>query len=251
MERPLILISNDDGYKAPGLRHLVECVADMGDIVVVAPAEPQSAKSSAITAGLPMRIRQHDNIGPARVYSVNGTPVDCVKLGLHALFPDRKPNLVLAGMNHGSNAAINAIYSGTMGAAFEGCICGFPSVGFSLISHDQGRDLSPTTALIRQITRYVLNNGLPKDVCLNVNFPDTDEIKGVKVVRAARGHWDAEYREYTDPHGHPFFMLTGALKNAEPEATDTDEYWLSQGYASVVPMRPDQTAAEALKLINL
>ena len=250
MYQPLILISNDDGVDAPGFRHLIEAVSDLGDIVAVAPTQHKSGQSSAITFSLPLRMYPYPSIGQAQTFAVDGTPVDCVKLAMHTIFRDRRPDLVLAGINHGSNAAVNSIYSGTMGAAFEGCMCGIPSIAYSLLSHDMNADLSPTTDLIREITAKVLAHGLPQGVCLNVNFPASEKILGMKVLRAARGHWTDEYREYTDPFGRPFFMLTGRFENAEPEAEDTDEYWLARDCASVVPMRTDQSALDCLDLVK-
>lgn len=244
--RKLILISNDDSVNASGLHRLVEAVAPMGDVVVAAPAEPQSGKSSAMTVNDALRVEEHEPIACARVYSVSGTPVDCIKVALHHLVP-RRPDLVLAGINHGSNAGINIIYSGTMGAVLEGCMQGIPSVGYSLLSHAMDADFSECYPWVKRITRAVLEHGLPHDVCLNVNFPAKVKIEGARVVRAARSHWSEEYATYTDPHGRPFYWLTGKLINEEPESEDTDLYWLDRNCASIVPAHPwqDDTAAHA------
>lgn len=243
--RPLILISNDDGVQAKGLMCLAECVKDMADIIVVAPDTPQSGKSSAITVGQPLRITAHPDSCGARVFSVSGTPVDCVKLGLHAIVP-RKPDLVLAGINHGSNSGTAVTYSGTMGAVLEGCMVGIPSVGFSLLHHSLKADFSLSIDYVKKITATVLHEGLPSRICLNVNIPALVVPKGVRVCRAAQGHWSEEYMRYTDPSGDPFYWLTGRFVNGEPNATDTDEYWLGKKYISVVPVSPDQTVLSAI-----
>lgn len=240
-DRPLIMISNDDGVDAKGLRYLVECVSGLGDVIVVAPDGPRSGQSSAITVDAPLRVRQHPDYQGARIYSVTGTPVDCIKLGMHAVVP-RRPDILLAGINHGSNAGNSVIYSGTMGAVMEGCMIGIPSVGYSLLHHSIEADFSECGRFVDIITRSVLDQGLPEGVCLNVNIPALCKPKGMKTVRAAHGYWTEEYADYTDPHGHPYYWLTGRFVNTEPDSQDTDEFWLASEYVSVVPVRPDQTA---------
>ena len=238
--RPLILITNDDGIYANGIHHLAETVKDLGDVVIVAPDSPRSGQSSAITVGAPLKITAHRDSGSARVFSVSGTPVDCVKLAFHNIMP-RKPDLLLSGINHGSNSGTAITYSGTMGAVLEGCMAGIPSVGFSLLHHSLKADFTLSTEYVREISRKVLERGLPDWVCLNVNIPALVVPRGVKACRAARGHWSEEYDRYIDPSGNPFYWLTGRFVNAEPDATDTDEYWLNQKYISLVPVTPDQT----------
>lgn len=247
MPRPLILISNDDGVDAPGIKFLSRVASRHGDVIVVAPASAQSGKSSALTVNAPLILKPVADYPEceAKVYSVNGTPVDCIKVAMHAVTPHR-PALILSGMNHGSNAAVNNIYSGTMGAAMEGCIVGIPSVGFSILSHSWDVDMKPTEHYVDHVIRYVLTHGLPDGICLNVNFPAAPEVKGLKVTRAARGYWSEEYADYTTPSGEPFYWLTGRFINLEPEAPDTDEYWLKRDYGSVVPIRPDQTALDMM-----
>lgn len=245
MEKPLILISNDDSIDAKGLHCLVDCVAALGEVWVVAPDAPHSGQSSAMTVNSPLKIIEHPDYNGARMRSVTGTPVDCVKLAMHNIVP-RRPSLVLAGINHGSNAGNSAIYSGTMGAVFEGCMNGIPSVGFSLLHHSLQADFSECLRFVREISERVLRSGLPEGVCLNVNFPAKVRIKGLKVVRSARSRWTEEYQEYTDPHGKPFFWLTGNQVNEEPDADDTDLHWLALDYATAVPTRPDQNATEAI-----
>lgn len=240
------MISNDDGVGALGLKHLAKIAAEFGDVVVCAPEEAQSGKSSAITVNAPLTVTACPDIAPGvKSYAVNGTPVDCVKAGMHAVF-DRKPDLMLSGINHGSNAAVNNIYSGTMGAAMEGCILGIPSIGFSLLDHSPEADFSHITSHIHYIIKQVVENGLPDGICLNVNFPAGCEIKGLKTVRAARGYWTEEYEDFSNPHGKPFYWLTGKFHNEEPDDPETDEYWLARGYGSIVPIRPDQTAKDKI-----
>lgn len=243
--RPLIFITNDDGILAPGLEHLTRIAATFGDVVVGAPDAPQSAKSSALTVNAPLEIKKHPSIDGAQVYSITGTPVDCVKVAMHAIL-DRTPDLLLSGINHGSNAAVNNIYSGTMGATMEGCILGIPSIGFSLLNHSMKADFNPLTPFITEIIGDILAKGLPQGICLNVNFPTDCDPQGLKVVRAARGRWTEEYADYTSPHGKPFYWLTGTFHNEEPDNPDTDEYWLARNYGTIVPIRPDQTAADKI-----
>lgn len=249
-KRPLILISNDDSYEAPGLYHLIDCISHLGDIVAVAPAEPHSGQSSAITVNNPLRMTLVRNYKGTPVYAVTGTPVDCVKLAFHVLFKGRQPDLMLSGINHGSNSGVSVIYSGTMGAAMEACINGIPAIGYSLLSHSMDADFSETTRFIVAITEAILGNGLPEGICLNVNFPAKCKILGSKVTRAARGRWTEEYADYTDPHGRPFYYLTGHFDNAEPDNAETDEYWLERGYATIVPVRPDQSASDVIEPLS-
>jgi len=221
----------------------------MGDIYVVAPDRGRSGMSSAMTVTSPLHIREHESYHGARMFSTDGTPVDCAKLAMHCVLP-ALPDLMLSGINHGSNAGNSVIYSGTMGAAFEACMQGVPAVGYSLLSHDADADFSGCRTHITNITRRVIEHGLPRNVCLNVNFPARVTIRGVKVCRAAFSHWTEEYQEYTDPHGRPFYWLTGRLVNDEPEATDTDLYWLSRDYATIVPACSELTAVKAVELLS-
>lgn len=243
--RKLILISNDDSVNAPGVLRLVDCCPPDADIIVVAPQVQQSGQSSALTVNMPLRINAQPDYRGARVFTVNGTPVDCIKLALGAIVP-RKPDLVLAGINHGSNSGCNVIYSGTMGAVLEGCNVGITSCGFSLLHHSWQADFSLAAPLITEMIAKLLAEPLPQGVCLNVNIPARTVPQGVKVCRAARGHWTEEYRKYLDPSGTPFYMLTGAFVNLEPDADDTDEYWLARGYMSAVPVAVDSSDRAAI-----
>ena len=247
--RPLILISNDDSINAPGLLRLIDYVNSLGDIIVVAPEEPHSGISSAFTVTEALRIKSREDYNGARLFSVNGTPVDCIKLGLHAVTP-RKPDLMIAGINHGSNSGNSIVYSGTMGAVIEACMEGIPSVGFSLTHHSIKADFSLAAPMITSIAAMVLERGLPHGVCLNVNIPARVVPNGIKVCRAARGRWADGYNRYLDPHGNPFYMLKGRFINEDPDAEDTDEYWLARNYISVVPVSPDMTDMSAVKALG-
>lgn len=251
LQRPLILLTNDDSIAAPGIFFLAKCVKDIGDVYMVAPCEPQSGQAAAISVNKPLFINEltEKEYEGLRVFTVNGTPVDCVKMALHTIMP-RKPDLLLSGINHGSNAAVNVTYSGTMGAVFEGCIKGITSVGFSLLSHSLKADFSQCASYITDIVQKVLAVGLPDYTCLNINMPAGQRPEGVKVCRAARGYWTEEYVRYLDPSYRPFFMLTGKFINEEPQAADTDEHWLSKQYISIVPCQPDLTHHEAVSALS-
>ena len=241
--KPLILISNDDGIHAPGVHRLIDFIADLADIVCVCPDSPRSGGSMAITVSTPLRITDHEPYLGARMYTVNGSPVDCVKLAWHTVLRDRRPDLVLSGINHGTNAAINVVYSGTMGAAMEGCAFSIPSIGFSLTTHAMDADFEACRPFVRQLVIDCLEQGLPDGICLNVNIPYCQPAPTqMRLTRACRGNWSDEYREYLDPHGKPFYLLTGKFVNHEPDNPDTDQYCLDHGITSVVPVMLDRTA---------
>lgn len=249
--KPLILITNDDSIEAPGLHKLVKIASEFGDVIGVAPREPQSGMSSAISVSKPLRIHEVEDYNGARMFTVSGTPVDCVKLALNAIVP-RRPDLVLSGINHGSNTGNAITYSGTMGAVLEACTNGINAVGFSLCHHSLKADFDLSQDFVRDIIGNVIANGLDNYTCLNVNIPARVTPLGIKYCRAARGHWSEEFARYTDPTGAPFFWLTGRFVNEEPDATDTDEYWINQGYISVVPVTPEQTDFNFLaKIVKL
>ncbi len=241
---PLILVTNDDGVSAPGILHLSSIAQKFGDVVVIAPDKPQSGMGHAITINSTLRLQKtkyHE--GAVDEYSCTGTPVDCVKMAINKLLP-RKPDLILSGINHGSNSSINVIYSGTMSAAIEGSLEGTASVGFSLSDFSIDADFNATTLFVEKIIASCLNNEMPKGVCLNVNFPKlkADEINGLKICRQARANWVEDFEERQDPYGRSYYWLTGKFVNFEPEATDTDEWALQNGYVSVVPVMHDLTA---------
>ena len=252
MKRPLILVANDDGISAQGIRNLIRIMNDFGDVVVVAPDSPQSGKGHAITIEATIRC---DKVtiekGPQIEYSCSGTPVDCVKLAVNQLL-DRKPDLCVSGINHGSNSSINVIYSGTMSAAVEGALEGIPSIGFSLLDYAHNADFSEAEQYIRKITKKVLEIGLDDGVCLNVNIPkriEGEEIKGLKVCRQANANWEEEFEERIDPKGRTYYWLTGKFVNYD-KGTDTDEWALANHYVSVVPVQFDVTAHSYLVSVN-
>ena len=252
MKKPLILIVNDDGINAPGIRKLISIMNDFGEVVVVAPDGPQSGKGHAITIESTIRC---DKViiddGPQIEYSCSGTPVDCVKLAVNKLIT-RKPDLCVSGINHGSNSSINVIYSGTMSAAVEGALEGIPSIGFSLLDYSHEANFSEGEKYIRKITQSVLNNSLPDGVCLNVNIPKSVEgkkIKGVKVCRQAKANWVEEFDEREDPKGRKYYWLTGKFVNYD-KGDDTDERALENHYISVVPVQYDVTAHHAISKLN-
>lgn len=246
--RPLILVSNDDGIEARGVHALIDRLLQFGDVVCVCPDAPRSGQSMAITVNYPLRITRLDDYNGARMYKINGTPVDCIKLAMYNIV-DRLPALVVSGINHGTNASINVVYSGTMGAAFEGCAYGLPSVGFSLTNHSHDAEFESCFPFVDAIVKGILTNGLPEGVCLNVNIPDSEiPPKEMRLTKSCRGNWTDEYKEYTDPNGKKFYWLTGRFINNEPDNPDTDEWCLSHGIVSVVPVMLDRTAPDDKKM---
>lgn len=240
-QRPLILVSNDDSYRARGVHELIDRLVAFGDVVAVCPELPQSGQSMAITVSNPLRINRLPDYNGATMYNVSGTPVDCIKLAIHHIL-DRRPDLVVTGINHGSNAAINVLYSGTMGAAMEGAAFGIPSIGFSLTDHDPNADFTPCLKAIDILVEAALKYGLPKDVCLNVNVPNIKSVpEEMCICTPCKGQWNDEYKEYTDPFGRKFYLLTGYYENLEPDNNQTDEWALKHGKISVVPVSIERT----------
>lgn len=240
-KKPLIFITNDDGYLAKGINALVDSVKDLGEVVVVAPDGPRSGFSNAITSITPLRVFPYRIEENLKIYVCTGTPVDCVKLGIGEVLGGRLPDLVITGINHGSNAAVSVLYSGTMGAAIEGCLFKIPSIGFSLLDHAADADFSASKKYTRLLSEKVLEEGLPIGTCLNVNIPKADDIKGIKIGRQTKGKWVGEYKKSTDGGNHDVYWLTGEFSNDEPLAKDTDENILARGYVSVVPVKVDMT----------
>lgn len=242
--KPVILVSNDDGIDAKGVHKLIEALPEGCEIVCVCPDGPRSAQGMALTLSTAMRLTDMGTYHGAKMFKVNGTPVDCVKIGVDVVLK-RLPDLVVAGINHGSNAAVNVIYSGTMGAVFEGCAFGIPSVGFSLTSHNPDADFEGCKPFIKDIVEKVIEKGLPDEICLNVNIPAVDPYPTeMRLARSCRGKWVDNYAEFTDPQGETFYWLTGKFINGEPDATDTDEWCLDHGIVSVVPTLLDRTAPD-------
>jgi 5'-nucleotidase len=248
-ERPLILITNDDGVFAKGINALVEVALSFGDVVVFAPDAVRSGMSNAITPHSPVVYSKLSSEEGLTVYSCTGTPTDCVKLSCYTLFKDRKPDLLLSGINHGSNASINVIYSGTMGAALEGCANQIPSIGFSLCDHSWDADFSISKPYIKSVIGWVLENPFPEGVCLNVNIPKGD-VKGMKICRQAVGHWEEEFETRQDKNGSTVYWLTGKYVNREPDAEDTDDWALENGYVSIVPTLVDLSHKEHINVIK-
>ncbi len=250
MSKPLILVTNDDGVMAPGIRHLVKYMLELGDVVVVAPDKPQSGMGHAVTMTVPIRLEKITVNSGHDEYSCSGTPVDCVKLAVNKVLK-RKPDLLVSGINHGSNASISVIYSGTMSAAIEGSMEGIPSIGFSLLDYRFDADFTQAKAHIKTVVTNVLEHGLPKGICLNVNIPaiEAAALKGVKVCRQARGNWEEEFDHRQDPRGKDYYWLTGRFALHE-NSNETDEWALKNNYISVVPIQFDFTAHGLIPEIN-
>lgn len=253
---PLLLLTNDDGYQAAGIQALAHIAATFAEVYVVAPDGPRSGAAAAITCTQPVSYSPlpHPAEDNLHLFSCSGTPVDCVKLALEQIVP-RRPDLLLSGINHGDNASVSVHYSGTMGAVYEGCMKGIPSIGLSLfLQRGQRYEDHPvsddTLAAIAALCQRVLQHGLPQDICLNVNLPVSHKFRGWQVCRQARGQWSAEWVSATHPYGQRAFWLTGTFTDLEPEAADTDFSALRSGYCSVVPVTVDTTAHSALKEIQ-
>lgn len=244
-KRPLILISNDDGVQAQGIKELARMMCQLGDVVVVAPDGPRSASScciSPLTTIIVQLLKQQDGL---TVYQCSGTPTDCVKLALDGLLTE-KPDLMVSGINHGDNASVSIHYSGTVGAALEACMKQVPAIAFSLMTKSHQCDFRPYEEDIMRIANDVLESGLPQDVLLNVNFPEVEELKGTKVCRLSRGRWMKEMMQV----GEGAYQLTGYFQNLEPEAEDTDYWALNHGYAAITPIQLDMTAYRMLETLK-
>lgn len=241
-QQPIILITNDDGVTAPGIRNLAEAVKDLGKVVMVAPDKPQSGMGHAITIGYPLRMHKLQLIDGVETWQTSGTPVDCVKLAVDKIL-HRKPDICLSGINHGANHSINVIYSGTMSAAIEASIESIPSIGFSLLNYSMEADFSASKIYARKIVEQVLAmKKVDKHLCLNVNIPNVepDLIKGIKVCRQAYAKYEEDFDERLDPTGKKYYWLTGEFKNFD-KGTDTDVWALKNNYVSVVPVQFDLT----------
>ena len=249
-KKPLILIVNDDGITAPGIKALKEAAQRIGEVVIVAPDSPQSGMGHAITLNKPLRLHENNIFDDVQAYECSGTPVDCVKIAVNKVLK-RKPDLCISGINHGSNSSINVIYSGTMSAAVEAALEGIPSVGFSLLDYNWNADFSEAKQFVEQIIKQVLANGLAENTLLNVNIPAKSEtpIKGIKICRQAYAKWQEEFDERLDPHKRPYYWLTGNFVNND-KGEDTDEWALANHYVSVVPVQFDLTAYQGINYIN-
>lgn len=244
-----ILITNDDGIAAPGIKALTEVMHELGDIYIIAPDSAQSGMGHAITINSTLELKHIPGfLGTENAYSCSGTPVDCVKMGVHEVMKTR-PDLCVSGVNHGSNSSINVIYSGTMSAAVEGGIEGIPSIGFSLCDYSWDANFENIKPFIKKIALEVLEKGLPEGVILNVNFPKTDNIKGIKICRQAKAAWEEEFDKRTNPMGKEYYWLTGKFVNHD-NGEDTDEWALANDYISIVPVHFDLTAYHAIQQLN-
>jgi len=241
-KRKLILVSNDDGIDAKGLYSLIEIAKQFGDVFVVAPEDGQSGMSHSISLTKPLRVRYLKKTPELTICAVPGTPVDCVKLAINQLLP-AKPNIMLSGINHGSNAAVSVIYSGTMGAAIEASLYGIPAVGFSVLDHSPEADFTIPEKFAAKVIDNVLGEGLPYQVSLNINFPKINiaDFKGYKICKQTPGLWNEKFDKRIDPYGREYYWLTGSFLNAEPNNDETDEWALNNNYASIVPVKIDFT----------
>jgi 5'-nucleotidase len=249
--KPTILVTNDDGINAPGIRALISVMAEIGEVIVVAPDSPQSAMGHAITINSTLYLNKiSSENAPVTEYSCSGTPVDCVKLAVNEILK-KKPDLCVSGVNHGSNSSINVIYSGTMSAAVEAGIEGIPAIGFSLLDYRWNADFEQIKPFIKKIALEVLAKKLTEGTVLNVNFPKLkeEEIKGIKICRQAKAIWMEKFDKRQTPYGKDYYWLTGEFINQD-KGEDTDEWALANGYVSIVPVQFDLTAHHAIAQLN-
>lgn len=250
-DTPLILISNDDGYTAPGINKLIDMLRPLGfRMLVCAPDGPRSGYSCAFSGELPLRLWHKWGDGQVDVWACNGTPVDCVKLAIDRILKGRMPDMVIGGINHGDNSTVNNHYSGTMGIAKEGCMKYIPSVAFSSCYYNHDADFEPLTPYVRKIVASVMEKGLPRGVCLNVNFPARQEFLGVKVCRMTFGQWVNEVVTEHHPRGYDYYWMVGNYRNDEPGAEDTDQWALNNGFVAITPTRIDVTAYEMIDTVK-
>jgi len=249
-EKPLIFVTNDDGITSGGIRALIDIMRQIGNVVVVAPDKPQSGTAHAITINVPLRLKTLAKGPGYEEHSCNGTPADCVKLGFKVVLKGR-PDLLVSGINHGSNASINVIYSGTMAAVFEGAMSGIPSIGFSLLNYSADADFTHCSEYVKMITEKVLSQSLPAGVCLNVNIPNATfkKIRGIRICRQAAGTWEEEFDERIDPVGTNYYWLKGIFVRTG-NGEDTDEWALENNWVSVVPVQFDFTAHNVIPTLK-
>ncbi len=250
--KPLILVSNDDGITSKGILTLVNAMKQLGDVIVVAPDGPQSGMGHAITVGETLRLEENFIFDGVKAFECSGTPADCVKIARHFVFKEgRQPDVIVSGVNHGSNTSISVLYSGTMSAAIEGAIEGTPAIGFSLCDFSYDADFSHIEEYLVKITRQVLNKGLPKGIALNVNFPPKrhEAIKGIRVCRQANAKWVEDFDMRYDPNGRRYFWMIGNFVNFD-KGEDNDEWAIANNYVSVVPCQFDLTGHQAIPVLN-
>ncbi|MBV6639575.1 MAG: 5'/3'-nucleotidase SurE [Cyclobacteriaceae bacterium] len=251
MSKPLILVSNDDGITSPGIAKLVSLMKKLGEVIVVAPDSPQSGMGHAITVGDTLRLTENNIFKDIAAYECSGTPADCVKLAKHHLLKDQKPDLVVSGINHGSNTSISVLYSGTMSAAIEAAIEGTPAIGFSLCDYSHDADMSHVDEHILKIASETLKKGIPKGIALNVNIPpkQNQNIRGIKICRQANARWEEEFDQRVDPNGRKYFWMVGNFVNHD-KGEDNDEWAIAQNYISLVPCQFDLTGHHAISILN-
>lgn len=249
-DRPLILISNDDGFRAKGINCLIDMLRPLGDLIVCAPEGARSGYSCAFSAMSPLFLKQVRKEEGLQVWSCSGTPIDCVKLAYSELCTERLPDLIVSGINHGDNASVNSRYSGTMGAVFEGAMKRIPSVAFSLCRYEEDADFSPMAEIVQSIVKKVMKEGLPDGVCLNVNCPANPPYKGIKICRMAMGDWENEVVRARHERGFDYFWLVGNYNCYEPDAEDTDRWALEHGYVAITPSKVDITSFEAIDIMK-
>ncbi len=243
MNKPLILISNDDSIFSQGINILVEVAKKFGEVIVVAPDSPQSAKSNALTLEIPLFVREIDIFEDVKAYKCSGTPADCVKIAINQILK-RKPDLVLSGINHGSNTSVNILYSGTVAAAMEGCIHEINSIAFSITTYDTNIDFELAKNHCEKIIKYVMENNLENGTCLNVNIPHIKlhDSKGIKVCRQTKGMWAEEFEKRTHPRNNrDYYWITGTFVNLAKDETDNDIWAVKNNYTAVVPIKIDLT----------
>jgi len=250
--KPLILVSNDDGITSKGILTLVNAMKSLGDVIVVAPDSPQSGMGHAITVGETLRLEENFIFKGIKAFECSGTPADCVKIARHFVLKDsRQPDVIVSGVNHGSNTSISVLYSGTMSAAIEGAIEGTPAIGFSLCDFSHDADFSHTEEYLQKITKQVIDKGLPKGIALNVNFPPkrNENIKGIRVCRQANAKWVEDFDQRYDPNGRRYFWMAGNFVNFD-KGEDNDEWAIANNYISVVPCQFDLTAHQSIPILN-
>ncbi len=251
VHRPYILISNDDGVTAGGIRFLIDTLQSVADLFVMAPDSPRSGGSCAITPTVPLHYRVLEQRPGLTVCSCSGTPVDCVKMALNSSLLERRPDLVVGGINHGDNSSVNSHYSGTMGVVSEATLQGYPAVAFSLCDHSARADFSPLRDYVVDFVFKTIGLGLPPFTCLNVNFPKCEKFAGIRVCRMAKSRWVKEIAERRHPGtGEPYCWLVGEAQELEPEAEDTDRWALAHGYVAVTPTTLDNTAYDLLEVLR-
>lgn len=250
-KRPLILVSNDDGITSPGIKHLIEAMTQLGEVVVVAPDSPQSGMGHAITIGNTLRLDKSDLFPGVEAWQCSGTPADCVKIAKHHILKDRRPDLVVSGINHGANTSVSILYSGTMSAAIEAAMEGLPAIGFSLCEYGWEANFEHTLPYLISIAKEALTKGIPEGVALNVNFPAKQEepIKGIKICRQAIAKWQEEFDQRKDPNNRDYFWLMGNFVNLD-KGDDTDISAIERNYISIVPSMFDLTAHHAMAGMN-